>query len=206
VDPAGCEVYSFKQPSAEELDHDFLWRTAMRLPQRGRIGVFNRSWYEEVLIVRVHPELLEHQKLPGRPDLRKLWRDRFFESIREHEAHLVRNGTVVLKFWLNVSREEQRKRFADRLEEPEKHWKFHPRDVQESEHWDRYMEAYEEAIRATSTAQAPWYVIPADHKPSMRVQVAEIVVGTLRRLKLEYPRVSAAEAKELRAMKKRLRS
>ncbi|MGA9573551.1 MAG: PPK2 family polyphosphate kinase, partial [Lysobacterales bacterium] len=156
VDPSGCQVFSFKQPSAEELDHDFLWRTAKSLPQRGRIGVFNRSYYEEVLVVRVHPQYLGGQKLPYKVDLDELWQQRY-ESIRDHEKHLARSGTVVLKFWLNVSRTEQRKRFLSRLDEPQKNWKFSAGDVEESGHWDEYMHAYEQALNATSRPWAPWY-------------------------------------------------
>jgi len=185
VNPAGCQVFSFKQPSAAELDHDFLWRTARSLPERGRIGVFNRSYYEEVLVVRVHPDLLEYQRLPPfDPD--QIWRDRL-ESIRNHESHLAANGTVILKFWLNVSREEQRKRFLSRLEEPDKNWKFSIGDVEERRFWDQYMIAYEEALNETSRPWAPWYAIPADHKPYMRMVVAETVVQALRQLNLEYP-------------------
>ena len=188
VNPAGCQVHSFKAPSAEELDHDFLWRTTVRLPERGRIGVFNRSYYEEVLVVRVHPEFLEGQRLPARPDLDALWKQRF-ESIRDHERHLARNGTVIVKFFLNVSRDEQRERFLSRLDEPEKHWKFNAGDVRERGHWDVYMEAYEDALRSTSADWAPWYAIPADDKPYMRMRVAEIVASTLDRLEMHYPEV-----------------
>ncbi len=200
VNPAGCEVIAFKQPSQEELDHDFLWRTAKRLPERGRIGVFNRSYYEEVLVVRVHPEFLAAQRLPSMPG-EKLWAERF-ESIRNHERHLANNGTVVLKFWLNISKEEQRQRFLARLESPEKNWKFSASDVSVREHWDEYMHAYEEAIRETSREWAPWYAIPADDKKYMRVFVAEIIVKTLERLKLEYPRIRGQDERrfaELRA-------
>ncbi len=192
VNPAGCEVYSFKQPSSLELDHDFLWRTSRRLPERGRIGVFNRSYYEEVLIVRVHPGILDSQKLPGRPDLETLWQQRF-ESIREHERHLARNGTVILKFFLHVSKEEQRERFLARLDEPEKNWKFSAGDVRERGHWDAYQHAYQEALRATSRPWAPWYAIPADDKPFMRLQVAEIVVAALHGLDLRWPEVDPEE-------------
>jgi PPK2 family polyphosphate:nucleotide phosphotransferase len=186
VNPQGCQVFSFKAPSREELDHDFLWRTAMRLPERGRIGIFNRSYYEEVLVVRVHPEFLEGQRLPREVEPVRLWEERF-ESIREHEHHLARNGTVILKFWLNVSRAEQRERFLARLDEPEKNWKFSARDVRERGHWDAYMDAYEAALNATSRPWAPWYAIPADDKPYMRLQVAEIVRDTLAGLDLGYP-------------------
>jgi len=196
VNPTGCQVFSFKQPSKRELDHDFLWRTTRALPERGRIGVFNRSYYEEVLVVRVHPEYLEGQRL-GRDwerlvETGALWEERF-ESIREHERHLARNGTVILKFFLNVSREEQRQRFLSRLNEPEKHWKFAVGDVEERAHWDAYMSAYQEALRETSRPWAPWYAIPADSKKYMRMAVADIVVRTLRGLGLRYPTVEPAD-------------
>jgi len=192
INPAGCEVYSFKQPSALELDHDFLWRTALRVPERGRIGVFNRSYYEEVLIVRVHPELLENQKLPYPIDPKRFWRDRF-ASIRAWEEHLARSGTVILKFWLNVSKEEQRRRFLARLDEPEKNWKFSSADVAERGYWADYMKAYEEALNATSRPCAPWYAIPADDKPNMRVAVAKVLRDTLASFDLKYPEVDEAE-------------
>ncbi len=188
VNPAGCQVSSFKQPSKEELDHDFLWRSARRLPERGRIGVFNRSYYEEVLVVRVHPEYLGGQRLPVKIELEELWQQRY-ESIVEHERHLARNGTVIIKFWLNVSKEEQKQRFLSRLDEPEKNWKFSPGDVEERGHWDEYMKAYRDALSATSKPWAPWYAIPADNKHYMRVQVAEIVLDTLKHLELKYPQV-----------------
>ncbi len=191
VNPAGCQVQSFKRPSDEEIDHDFLWRTARRLPERGRIGVYNRSYYEEVLVVRVHPEILARQKLPEEVPAESLWEGRY-ASIRDHERHLARNGTVVLKFWLNVSREEQRRRFLSRLDEPEKNWKFSEADVREREHWDAYMSAYEQTLAATSRPWAPWYAIPADDKPFARVAVAEIAVRALRALDLRYPEVDAA--------------
>lgn len=204
VNPAGCQVYSFKQPSHEELDHDFLWRTAVRLPERGRIGIFNRSYYEEVLVVRVHPHFLDAQRLPRRPErLEELWEERY-ASIRDHELHLARNGTVILKFWLNVSREEQRERFLARLDDPEKHWKFSLGDVKERGHWDRYMEAYEAALNATSRPWAPWYAIPADHKPTMRAEVARIVSGALERLDLHYPRVTDGDRERFREARKAL--
>ncbi|NNL65582.1 MAG: polyphosphate kinase 2 family protein [Myxococcales bacterium] len=192
VNPVGCQVHSFKQPSKEELDHDFLWRTSCRLPERGRIGIFNRSYYEEVLVVRVHPEYLDGQRLPERSPLPELWEERF-HSIREHEAHLARNGTVVLKFWLNVSRDEQRRRFLDRIDEPEKNWKFAMGDVKERGHWDAYMQAYEEALRATSRGHAPWYAIPADDKPYMRFVVARTVRQALESLDLHYPEANDEE-------------
>jgi PPK2 family polyphosphate:nucleotide phosphotransferase len=201
VDPAGCQVFSFKQPNSEELDHDFLWRTAKSLPQRGRIGIFNRSYYEEVLVVRVHPEYLANQKLPYRVALDELWQQRY-ESIRDHEKHLARNGTVVLKFWLNVSREEQRRRFLSRLEEPEKNWKFSSGDVEESRRWDDYMKAYEEALSATSRPWAPWFAIPADDKPYARLQVAQIIVESLKSLDLHYPEVSVKHLEEIEEMRK----
>jgi len=203
VNPAGCEVYSFKQPSAEELDHDFLWRTSKRLPQRGRIGVFNRSYYEEVLVVRVHPEYLQSQKLPQTPDLDTLWQQRF-ESIIEHEKHLARNGTVILKFWLNVSREEQKNRFLSRLDEPRKHWKFSSGDVRERGRWNDYMQAYEEALKETSKPWAPWYAIPADDKPFMRSAVAEIIVDALETLDLHYPKVDDNQKQSFAEMRKQL--
>ncbi len=188
VNPAGCQVFSFRQPSAKELDHDFLWRTALCLPERGRIGIFNRSYYEEVLVVRVHPEILTRQQLPGPLDLKSIWGERL-ESIRDHEKHLARNGTVVLKFWLNVSREEQRSRFLARIEEPQKNWKFSEADVEERMLWDQYMNAYQEALSATSRPWAPWYAVPADNKHFMRFCVAEIVVETLKTMGLRYPDV-----------------
>ena len=202
IDPAGCQVFSFKQPSAEELDHDFLWRTAKRLPERGRIGIFNRSYYEEVLVVRVHPEYLQTQKLPGNIDLKTIWQHRFI-SIRDHEKHLARNGTVILKFWLNVSREEQRQRFLARIDEPHKNWKFSAGDVNERKFWQDYMAAYEAAIKATSRPWAPWYAIPADDKPFMRLCVAEIIVQSLKKLNVSYPSVDDREKarfEEMRAM------
>lgn len=197
VNPAGCQVYSFKAPSKRELEHDFLWRTAQRTPERGRIGVFNRSHYEEVLVVRVHPEYLEGQRLGahGRAAAAdgSIWEERF-ESIRDHELHLARNGTVVLKFFLNVSREEQRQRFLARLDEPEKNWKFSVGDVRERGFWNDYMHAYEQALRATSRPWAPWYAIPADDKDFMRLTVARIVVDTLQSMDLRYPEVAPEDA------------
>jgi PPK2 family polyphosphate:nucleotide phosphotransferase len=201
INPAGVQVFSFKAPSKEELDHDFLWRTTMRLPERGRIGIFNRSYYEEVLVVRVHPSFLEAQRLPYSIDFERLWAERF-ESIREHEEHLARNGLVILKFWLNVSKEEQRQRFLDRIEEPEKNWKFSTADVKERSFWDDYMQAYEEVLRATSRPWAPWYSIPADDKPYMRVCVAETIVKTMKSLGLKYPDVGPEMLEELEEMRK----
>jgi PPK2 family polyphosphate:nucleotide phosphotransferase len=192
INPAGCQVYSFKQPSAVELDHDFLWRTALCMPERGRIGIFNRSYYEEVLVVRVHPEYLDGQKLPAYVHADDIWEHRF-SSIREHELHLARNGTIIVKFWLNVSRQEQRQRFLSRLDEPEKNWKFSSADVRERGFWDDYMQAYEQALSATSRPWAPWYAIPADNKAYMRVCVAKTIVKTLKGLGLEYPKVPSSE-------------
>ena len=192
LNPAGCQVFSFKQPSAEELDHDFMWRTTRCLPERGRIGVFNRSYYEEVLVVRVHPEYLAGQNIPKHSKLEEVWEERY-ESIRDHEKHLARNGTVVLKFWLNVSKQEQKNRFLSRLDEQDKNWKFSAGDVQERQHWDEYMQAYEAALNETSTKYAPWYAIPADDKPYMRVAIAEIIADTLEAMQLQYPDISAEE-------------
>lgn len=205
VDPAGCEVYAFKRPSDTELDHDFLWRTSMCLPQRGRIGVFNRSYYEEVLVVRVHPEILQGQKLPDIPSLEKLWRERL-ESIRDYEKHLARNGTVVMKFWLNVSQDEQRDRLIARLDQPEKNWKFESGDLAERELWKDYMKAYQAALNATSAAHAPWYAIPADSKSFMRATVADIVVRTLKSLDLHWPKLDAAEKAKFAEMRRQLGS
>jgi PPK2 family polyphosphate:nucleotide phosphotransferase len=201
VNPQGCEVHSFKAPTAQELDHDFLWRTTQRLPERGRIGIFNRSYYEEVLVVRVHPEILERQKLPKEIDRKDIWQERF-KSIRAFERHLARNGTKVLKFHLRISKEEQRQRFLDRLEQPGKRWKFSMGDVAERKHWDDYMHAYEEMIRETSTKEAPWYVVPADDKWFARLVVAAAMDEALDDLKLEYPKV--ANSPELRDVRQAL--
>ena len=203
INPAGVQVFSFKKPSAQELDHDYLWRSAIRLPERGRIGIFNRSYYEEVLVVRVHPGILEGQRLPYPVDPASIWSERF-ESIRDHEKHLARNGTVILKFWLNVSRDEQKRRFLDRINEPEKNWKFNAGDVDEREHWDAYMDAYQEVLNATSRPWAPWYAIPANDKRFMRLAVSEIVVRTLSSLALAYPKVSAEARQELLEARDRL--
>ncbi len=205
VNPAGCQVFSFKQPSATELDHDFLWRTSLCLPERGRIGIFNRSYYEEVLVVRVHPEYLGAQKLPDHVRGDEIWEQRL-SSIREHELHLARNGTIILKFWLNVSKEEQRQRFLSRLDEPEKNWKFSAGDVRERGFWDDYMHAYEQALSATSRPWAPWYAIPADNKAYMRVCVAETIVRTMQSLNLKYPEVSSAERAKFDEMRALLES
>ena len=203
VNPAGCQVFSFKQPSPEELEHDFLWRCAKRMPERGRIGVFNRSYYEEVIVVRVHPEYLDAQRLPDRPPLEKLWPQRF-HSIREFERHAAENGTLILKFWLNVSKQEQRERFLARIDEPEKNWKFSEGDVAERQHWASYMEAYQDALRETSRPWAPWYVIPADDKRFMRVTVARIVADALEGLGLHYPKVGAEDLERFSELRRQL--
>lgn len=196
LNPAGFQVFSFKAPSPEELDHDFLWRTACRLPERGRIGVFNRSYYEEVLVVRVHPEYIKGQRLTGPRKNRKFWQQRY-ESIVAHEQHLLRNGTVVLKFFLNVSKAEQRRRFLSRLQTSAKNWKFSAADLAEREHWNEYMRAYQQCINATSTAAVPWHIIPADNKPFMRLAVAQVLHQTLAKLKPEYPSLNARQQAEL---------
>ena len=203
VDPSGCQVFSFKRPSNLELDHDFLWRTTWRLPERGRIGIFNRSQYEEVLAVRVHPKILEYQKLPGHIDVETIWDERL-TSIRQQEEHLARNGTVILKFWLNVSKDEQKRRFLSRLDEADKNWKFEPNDVKERRYWDDYMRAYEAALNGTSRAWAPWYAIPADDKSYMRARVADIIITALQGIGLEYPEPSAEDRAEFAAARKEL--
>jgi PPK2 family polyphosphate:nucleotide phosphotransferase len=203
VDPQGCIVHAFKAPSPEEIDHDFLWRSAVRLPERGRIGIFNRSYYEEVLVVRVHPDFLERQKLPPAVTGKDIWKSRF-KSIRNFERHLVRNGTVVLKFFLHISPQEQRERLLARLDEPAKRWKFNAGDIAERKLWDKYMAAYEDAIRATSTEDAPWYVVPADSKPFARLVVARAIVDTLSRLDLKFPTVGAADLKEMKKIREAL--
>ena len=203
VNPQGCQVYSFKQPSSEELDHDFLWRTNRCLPERGRIGIFNRSYYEEVLIVRVHQKILDGQRLPSRCVTPDIWKERY-RDINAMERYLTQQGTVIRKFFLNVSKEEQKKRFLARLDEPEKNWKFSVADAKERQHWDHYMEAYEDAIEATSTDEAPWYVIPADHKWFMRMAVAEVIVETLESLDLEFPVLSDEKRNELALARKLL--
>lgn len=204
INPAGCQVYSFKRPSAEELDHDFLWRVNKCLPERGRIGIFNRSHYEEVLAVRVHPEYLAAQRLPGDPEADEdFWRDRY-KAIRAMERHLARSGTAIVKLWLDVSRDEQKERFLARIDEPESRWKFNARDVEERRHWDAYMRAYEDALNATSRPFAPWYAIPADDKPFMRRTVADIVVRTLERMELRFPEVSPEQAAHMRELRRAL--
>jgi len=196
VNPQGCQVFSFKAPTSEDLDHDYLWRCQKSLPERGRIGIFNRSYYEEVLVVRVHEEMLARQKLPPQCVRKSIWKDRMAD-IRSFEDYLERNGIVVCKFFLHVSKDEQKKRFLERLDDPEKNWKFSVNDAAERQHWDAYMEAYEDAIRNTATKSAPWYVVPADNKWFTRVVVAAAVIDTLGRLDLHYPRVEKARRKEL---------
>jgi PPK2 family polyphosphate:nucleotide phosphotransferase len=203
VNPQGCQVKSFKAPSEEELDHDYLWRCAQRLPERGRIGIFNRSYYEEVLIVRVHPQILAKQKLPPALVSKDIWKERF-EDIRGFERYLGRNGVAIRKFFLHVSREEQKRRFLARLDEPEKNWKFSAADVRERAHWNRYMAAYEDMIRHTATEAAPWYVVPADNKWFTRAVVAAAVIDALDSLNLHYPVVSAEARKELSAARSEL--
>jgi PPK2 family polyphosphate:nucleotide phosphotransferase len=198
VNPQGCQVYAFKEPSAEELDHDYLWRASKVLPRRGHIGIFNRSYYEEVLVVRVHEELLKNERLPAPLVTKHIWKERY-EDISRFERYLTRNGIVVRKFFLNVSKEEQKKRFLERLKEPQKHWKLSASDVQERKHWDNYSEAYEEMIAHTASEHSPWYIVPADNKWFTRVVVAEVIVETLENLKLSYPRLDAAQKRELKA-------
>lgn len=203
VNPQGCQVFSFKHPSAEELDHDFLWRATRALPERGRIGIFNRSYYEEVLIVRVHPKLLEAQRVPDAAEGQEIWEQRY-RSICDLEAHLHRNGTRIVKFFLHLSKEEQRMRFLARIDEPDKNWKFSRGDVEERKLWNDYMKAYEDCLSATSTREAPWYVVPADDKKNARLIISQILLDTLRQLKLEYPKLTGEQQKELRAMRKLL--
>ena len=204
VNPHGCVVHSFKQPSAEELEHDFLWRAVKALPERGRIGIFNRSYYEEVLVVRVHPEILQRQHLPQEVlEDKKIWKHRY-RSIVDFEAHLHRNGTRIIKFYLHMSREEQRKRFLARIDEPDKNWKMSIADVEESGHWKDYIKAYEACLAATSTREAPWYAVPADDKKNARLIVSEVIVETLKSLKMDYPKPSAKHVKELREIRKQL--
>jgi PPK2 family polyphosphate:nucleotide phosphotransferase len=203
VNPQGCQVFSFKTPSAEELDHDFLWRTTRALPERGRIGIFNRSYYEETLVVRVHPELLKAERIPDELVTKHIWEERF-EDIQCFEEHLARNGVVVRKFFLHVSKHEQKKRFLERLEQPEKNWKFSAADVKERQYWDDYQDAYEDVIRKTSTKKAPWFVVPADHKWFTRLVVAGAVVETLKELGVKYPEVDQQKRKELEQAKRLL--
>ena len=200
VNPQGCEVFSFKVPSAEDLSHDFLWRTTKNLPERGRIGIFNRSYYEEVLVVRVHPELLARQKLPPSLVTKDIWRERF-EDINAFERYLTRNGVLVRKFFLHLSKQEQRRRFLSRLEDPDKNWKFSLADLHERQRWNSYMRAYEDMIRHTATDCAPWHVVPADHKWFTRLVVAEVIVDALESLELKYPKVDGARRRELAAVR-----
>ena len=196
INPQGCQVYSFKAPTSEELDHDFLWRTSKSLPERGRIGIFNRSYYEEVLVVKVHEEILEKQKLPKKVISRKIWEERY-EDIRAFERYLARQGYLILKFFLHVSKKAQKERFLERLDRPEKNWKFSLADANERGHWDAYMKAYEDMIRATAAPHAPWYIVPADKKWFSRMVVAAAVDDALGKLDLEYPKVDEAKKKEL---------
>jgi len=204
VNPQGCEVFSFKQPSAEELKHDFLWRSNQRLPERGRIGIFNRSYYEEVLIVRVHPEILHTQGLPEEVlNEKSIWNERY-RSIVDLEDHLYRNGTRIIKFFLHLSNEEQRKRFIERIDEPEKNWKFSLSDVHERKYWKQYMKAYEDCLSSTSTDHSPWYIVPADDKENARLIVSQIVVDTLSALKMAYPKTTDKRREELETIRKQL--
>ena len=204
VNPQGCEVFSFKQPSAEELKHDFLWRTTRCLPERGRIGIFNRSYYEEVLVLRVHPEILRSQGLPEELlDEKTIWEGRY-RSIVDLEEHLHRNGTRIIKFFLHLSENEQRKRFLERIDEPEKNWKFSDSDIQERKYWKHYMKAYEACLKETSTAHAPWYVVPADDKENARLIVSQIVLDAFNGLKMAYPKTTAKRRLELETIRKQL--
>jgi PPK2 family polyphosphate:nucleotide phosphotransferase len=203
VNPQGCQVSSFKAPSAEDLDHDFLWRCQKHLPERGRIGIFNRSYYEEVLVVRVHETILLSQKIPKELITEDIWKERF-KDIRNFEKYLTRNGTVVIKIFLNVSKDEQKKRFVERVDNPDKNWKFSAADASERKHWDDYMKVYEDMIQHTSTKDCPWYVIPADDKPFARIAVASAIIHALDRMELEYPKVSKEKIAELKEIKKAL--
>jgi PPK2 family polyphosphate:nucleotide phosphotransferase len=205
VNPQGCQVFSFKAPTSTDLDHDFMWRCMNCLPERGRIGIFNRSYYEETLVVRVHPEWLDKQRLPPKLVTKNIWDERF-EDIRNIEKYLTRNGTTVIKFFLNVSKAEQKKRFISRIDETEKNWKFSVNDVKERQHWDAYMHAYEETIRNTATKEAPWYVVPADNKWFTRIVVAAVVIATIHKLDLSVPTVDDAKRAELKEIKRMLQS
>jgi len=196
INPQGCQVFSFKAPTSEELDHDFMWRCSKNLPERGRIGIFNRSYYEETLVVRVHEEILHNQKLPEKLVTKHIWEERF-QDIRNFEKYLTRNGTIIRKFFLHVSKEEQKKRFLERIDNPEKNWKFSSADAKERGHWDEYMKAYEDMIRNTSTKDSPWYVVPADNKWFTRLVVAAAVIDTLASLELKYPEIEEVQLKEL---------
>ena len=204
VNPQGCQVFSFKHPSATELDHDFLWRTTRSLPERGRIGIFNRSYYEEVLIVRVHPEILRTERLPDALlDEKTIWKERY-RSIVDLEEHLHRNGTRVIKFFLHLSKDEQRKRFLERIEEPDKNWKFSFSDIHERKYWEQYMKVYEACLNATSTDHAPWYIVPADDKDNARLIVSQIILDALKGLKMAYPKTTVKRRRELKSIRKLL--
>jgi PPK2 family polyphosphate:nucleotide phosphotransferase len=204
VNPQGCEVFSFKQPTSEELEHEFLWRTTCRLPERGRIGIFNRSYYEEVLVVRVHPEILRNEGLPkGLRDEKNVWKERY-HSIVDLEEHLHRNGTIVIKFFLHLSKNEQRKRFLERINEPDKNWKFSLSDVHERKYWKDYTEAFEACLHATSARHAPWYIVPADDKENARLIVSQIVIDAFNNLKMAYPKTTAKRRRELKSIRKLL--
>ncbi|MBO0725381.1 MAG: polyphosphate kinase 2 family protein [Blastocatellia bacterium] len=205
VNPQGCQVFSFKSPTTEELNHDYLWRCLKRLPERGRIGIFNRSYYEETLVARVHPEILANQRLPPALVTKDIWKERF-QDIRGFERYLARNGVAILKFFLHISKDEQKKRFLERIEEPEKNWKFSESDVKERKHWDDYMEAYEDMIRNTATKEAPWYAVPADNKWFARIVVAAAVIDALDSLDLKYPKADDRKLKELAAAKRALQA
>lgn len=205
VNPQGCQVFSFKAPSAEERDHDYLWRSAKALPERGRIGIHNRSYYEEVLVARVHPEILQGQQLPPERKTRAIWKERF-DQINHFERHLVENGIIVLKIYLHVSADEQKRRFLERIDQPEKNWKFSSADVKERQYWKQYRKAYEDVFRFTSTRKAPWYIVPADNKWFTRFAVAAIIVRTLERLQLRYPKLSEAQQRDLLAARQFLLS
>ncbi|OIR18408.1 polyphosphate kinase 2 (PPK2) [mine drainage metagenome] len=204
INPQGCQVFSFKHPSAEELDHDFLWRTTQALPERGRVGIFNRSYYEEVLIVRVHPEILQAQNIPDELlNTKTIWQERY-RSIVDLEQHLHRNGTRIIKFFLHLSKEEQRKRFLARIDDPNKNWKFSPADIEERKYWDQYMLAYEACLSATSTKEAPWYVVPADDKENARLIISRIILDTFRMLKMAYPKSDGEHRHELESIRQDL--
>ncbi len=204
VNPQGCEVFSFKQPTADELDHDFFWRTNRHLPERGRIGIFNRSYYEEVLVVRVHPEILRSQGLPEElRDEKDIWKERY-RSITDLEQHLHRNGTCIVKFFLHLSKDEQRRRFIERIDEPDKNWKFSTADIHERKYWKHYMKAYEDCLNATSTHEAPWFVVPADDKENARLIVSQIVLDALNGLKMSYPKTTTKRRRELKSIRNQL--
>jgi PPK2 family polyphosphate:nucleotide phosphotransferase len=204
INPQGCQVFSFKHPSAEELDHDFLWRTTQALPERGRVGIFNRSYYEEVLIVRVHPEILQAQNIPDELlNTKTIWQERY-RSIVDLEQHLHRNGTRIIKFFLHLSKEEQRRRFLARIDDPNKNWKFSPADIEERKYWDQYMLAYEACLSATSTKEAPWYVVPADDKENARLIISQIILDTFRMLKMAYPKSDGEHRHELESIRQDL--